>query len=74
MLLKAPNTGAIVGVRTSGAGYGAPSDLYVIHEGSVYHCHFEELEDCCEALGIEIPCEITYSDRGIEFGNDWINL
>ncbi len=74
MLLKAPNTDAIVRVRTSGAGYGTPSDLYVIHEGAVYHCHLAELEECCESLGIDVPCELVNGDDGLQFGNDWITL
>lgn len=74
LLLKAPDTDAIVRVRTSGAGYGTPSDLYVIHESAVYHCHLAELEECCEALGIEVPCEVVNGDDGIQFGNDWITL
>lgn len=74
MLLKAPNTDAIVRVRTSGSGYGTPSDLYVIHENAVYHCHLDELEECCEALGIEVPCKMENGDDGIQFGNDWITL
>lgn len=74
LLLKAPNTDAIVRVRTSGSGYGTPSDLYVIHESAVYHCHLEELEECCEALGIDVPCKLINSDDGLQFGNDWINL
>lgn len=57
-LLKAPMTDAIIRVRTSGAGYGTPSDLYVIHEGHVYHTIPEELHECCETLGIELPCSI----------------
>lgn len=74
LLLKAPNTDAIVRVRTSGSGYGTPSDLYVIHESVVYHCYIDELEDCCEALGIEVPCELVNDDDGLQFGNDWITL
>lgn len=74
LLLKAPDTDAIVRVRTSGAGYGTPSDLYVIHEGAVYHCYLADLEECCEALGIEVPCEVVNGKDGIQFGNDWIDL
>lgn len=74
MLLKAPNTDAIVCVRTSGSGYGTPSDLYVIHENAVYHCYLSELEECCETLGIDIPCEIVRNEDGIHFANDWVTL
>ena len=74
LLLKAPNTNAIVRVRTSGSGYGTPSDLYLIHESNVYHCHLDELEECCEALGIDVPCKLENSDNGLQFGNDWITL
>lgn len=74
VLLKAPLSDAIVRVRPSGSGYGIPSDLYVIHEGSVYFCHLNELEDCCDALGIDIPCEIVNDESGLSFGKDWIIL
>ena len=73
MLLKAPRNG-IVRVRTSGAGYGTPSDLYVIHKNEVYHCYLWHLEECCESLGIEVPCAIEYDVEGCRFGNDWVTL
>lgn len=72
--VKNPNIDSIIQVRTSGAGYGTPSDLYVIHEGAVYHCYLSELEECCEALGIDIPCDIIDGNNGVQFGNDWITL
>lgn len=74
LLLKAPNTDAIVRVRTSGSGYGTPSDLYIIHQNNVYHCTLEDLDDCCESLGIEIPCEVVNDEDGTHFGNDWVTL
>ena len=67
ILLKAPKNG-IVKVRTSGAGYGTPADLYVIKEGKVYHCYFSNLAECCEALNMEIPCKI---EEGCTYGEDW---
>lgn len=74
LLLKAPNTDAIVRVRTSSSGYGTPSDLYIIHQNNVYHCTLEDLDDCCESLGIEIPCEVVNDEDGTHFGNDWVTL
>jgi len=73
LLLKAPQNG-IVQVRTSGGGYGTPSDLYLIHKGNVYHCHLDDLADCCDALDIDVPCEIVEERDGIQFGNDWVTL
>ena len=75
VLLKVPTSDAIVRVRTSGAGYGTPSDLYVIHNGQVYHCTLDELEVCCETLGIEVPCKIKNEERRIMFDEyEWITL
>ncbi len=75
VLLKAPLTDAIVRVRTSGSGYGIPSDLYVIHEGCVYHCYIENLEECCEALGIDVPCILGTGENGrLLFGDDWVTV
>lgn len=74
LLIKAPSSNAIVRVRTSGGGYGTPSDLYVIHDSSVYHCILSDLEECCEVLGLQVPCEIVNKEDGFYFGNDWINL
>lgn len=74
LLLKAPTTDAIVRVRTSGSGYGTPSDLYVIHQGNVYHCYLAELEECCETLGMQVTCELVKGDEGLQFGDDWITL
>lgn len=74
MLIKAPYTGSIVRVRTSGGGYGTPSDLYLIHNGIVLHSYLYELEECCNALGIEVPCNIVSSGDEIRFGKDWVIL
>lgn len=61
----------IIRVRSSGEGYGTPSDLYIIHKNEVYHCYLEDLEDCCDTLGIEIPCDIICTVDGFKFGDDW---
>lgn len=74
LLLKAPSTNAVVRVRTSGGGYGTPSDIYVIHEGDVYHCYLDTLEECCEALGIEVTNNFVADKSGLHFGDDWITL
>ena len=74
LLLKAPSTNAVVRVRTSGGGYGTPSDIYVIHEGDVYHCYLTDLEECCDSLGIEVPCEFVADSSGLHFGDDWVTL
>lgn len=72
LVLEAPLTDAIVRVRTSGAGYGTPSDLYIIHEASVYHCTIESLQECCDAIGIDVPCITKYNDNStMVFGDDW---
>ena len=63
MLIKAPSEG-IVRVRTGGAGYGTPSDLYLIHENKVYHCTPESLQDCCDHLDVAIPCSVLTADDG----------
>lgn len=63
VLLKAPAEG-IVRVRTGGAGYGTPSDLFVIHDNQVYHCTPETLQDCCDQLDIELPCSILRDNDG----------
>lgn len=70
ILMKAPSTGAIVKVRTS--GNETPTDLYVINKSKVHHCTISELGACCESLGIEIPCEIT--DNGKFKGYEWVTL
>lgn len=74
MLLKVLSTDAIVRVRTSGGGYGTPSDLYLIHNGEIYHCHIDELQDYCDGLDIDLPCEIILDNNGLKFGDDWIDL
>ena len=72
MLVKVPLTNAVVRVRTSGGGYGRPSDLYFIHEGKVYHCLPEDREECCEALGIEVP--FTMNEDNEFNAEEWIIL
>lgn len=67
-LIKAPENG-IIRVRSSGAGYGTPSDLYLINEGKVYHCEPQELEDLCDSLDIDMPC--TVDKEGNLFSREW---
>ena len=77
MLLKVkdPNATAVVKVRTSGAGYGTPSDLYIIHNTAVYHCTIDDVEDCCEALGIDVPFNLESKDGELFFREeDWVIL
>ena len=57
VLLKAPKEG-IVRVRTSGGGYGTPSDYYVIKDGKVYHTYLSELEECCATLKTDVADEL----------------
>ena len=52
------NLETVVQVRTSGAGYGTPADLYVVKENKVYHCIIETIEDCCEAIDMELPFKV----------------
>lgn len=62
-ILEAPIDQGVVRVRTSGAGYGTPADYYVIHERAVYHAEGEEdLEQCVEALNIDIPTRFDSSE------------
>lgn len=68
MVVEAPLTDMIIRVRTSGAGYGTPSDFYFILDGAVYHCTTPEVFDLCDSLGIEMPFTI---DRGKLLGSEW---
>lgn len=68
MVLEAPLTDLVIRVRTSGAGYGTPSDLYFIKEGAVYHCETQEVFDLCDSLDIDVPFTI---DRGCLCNNEW---
>lgn len=70
-LLKAPTAGI---VRVHYYTTEDDSDLYLIHESNVYHCHLAELEECCKNLGIDVPCELAVNGKAIEFGNDWVTL
>ena len=63
VLVRAPQNG-IIRVRTSGAGYGTPSDLFVIKDGKVYHCHLDTLGKCCEAIDMELPFVPTKDEYG----------
>lgn len=74
MVIEAPLTDAIVRVRTSGAGYGTPSDLYIIHECGIYHCTIDTLPECCDTLGIDIPDTFVRDRGGLSFGDGWIIL
>jgi len=65
------NIETVVQVRTSGAGYGTPSDLYAIKGERVYHCTIENVEDCCEAIGMELPFQII---EGSFDKQEWLTL
>ena len=75
VLVKAPSNG-VVRVRTSGAGYGTPSDLYLIKDGEVSHCTIDTLDECCEAIGIDLPFLPQRDDYGrLAFLNEeWATL
>lgn len=65
------NLETVVQVRTSGAGYGTPADLYVVKEDKVYHCTIETIEDCCEAIDMELPFQILGDTFDKE---EWLTL
>ena len=74
LLLKAPKNG-VVRVRTSGAGYGTPSDLYVIKDNIPYHCTLETLEECCEMIGADMPFIPDKDDDGnLVYNDEWTIL
>ena len=62
--IEVPNDDFIIRVRTSGSGYGTPSDFYIVHQCAVYHAVNEDLEATCEHIGIDMPCTITEEDDG----------
>lgn len=55
VLLLEVSGDAIIRVRTSGAGYGTPSDFYIIRGQHVFHCTTDNLSDLFEALNISVP-------------------
>lgn len=65
------NLETVVQVRTSGAGYGTPADLYVVKENKVYHCIIETIEDCCEAIDMELPFKVLDDSFDKE---EWLTL
>lgn len=65
------NLETVVQVRTSGAGYGTPVDLYVVKENKVYHCTIETIEDCCEAIDMELPFKVLDDSFDKE---EWLTL
>lgn len=74
-MVEAPRDHGIIKVRTGGAGYGIPADIYIINEGEVYKCKLDTIEDCCENLGIDVPCKMERDQtRNLVFGDDWIIL
>lgn len=73
LLLEVPEE-VMIRVRTSGAGYGTPSDLYIVHSGDVYHCTVSDLEELCENIGIDVPCQIKLEEGKIFLGDDWVVL
>ena len=61
-------------VRTSGAGYGTPSDMLVINDSIVYHCYPDELSECEEQLEIDLPCSPILSEDDLNSSDEWVTL
>lgn len=65
-LLEVPEE-TIIRVRTGGAGYGTPSDFYIVHGGNVYKTTVDLLEEVYEKIGVEIPCKTEVREGKIQF-------
>ena len=55
LLLKVNVPETVIRVRTSGAGYGTPSDFYLVKNGSVFHATTDTVGDMYDALGLDMP-------------------
>lgn len=53
--IKDINKDFVVCVRTSGKGYGTPSDLYIYHGGRMYHCTSDTCHEAYDTLDVEMP-------------------
>lgn len=71
-LARPSHTEKIIELRCIESGQ---TDQDIWHEIPVqciaYECNIKTLEECCDSIDIEIPCEVT-SD--LQFGNDWKTL
>lgn len=56
------NKDFVVCVRTSGGGYGTPSDLYIYHGGKMYHCTSDTCHEAYDTLDTEMP--FTLNEEG----------
>lgn len=61
--VKDVNKDFVVCVRTSGGGYGTPSDLYIHHDGCIYHCTSDTCREVYDSLDAKMP--FTFSDDGL---------
>ena len=59
LVMEVPETNLAVRVRTSGGGYGTPSDIYLVNEGKVYHATQDMAEEMFEQLGVEMPFKLN---------------
>lgn len=55
MLLKVNVPETVIRVRTSGAGYGIPSDFYVVKDGQVHHCTTPDVHMYFDLIGEKMP-------------------
>ena len=54
---------------------GKEDTVLLSHEDYQQTMHYiSELEECCEALGIEVPCKLVNNYGELQFGDDWITL
>ncbi len=61
--------------RTSGSGYGTPTDYYVVKENRVFHCEGEhQLSVCLDEKGIEPQFQLSHSEDGISIETDDWNI
>lgn len=45
----------VIRVRTSGGGYGTPSDFYQYHNGVMYHFIYDDIRDFYDTMEMDIP-------------------
>lgn len=68
--VKDPKKNTIIRVRSSGRGYGTPSDLIVLNDGKLYSCTTETLHELCDTLDIDMPCKVYIGEAFYQLEDD----
>ena len=62
-LIKINNNDDTSVIRMEPSGGSMDDKFYIVHNSNVTSCTFDVLDECCEAIGIDVPFDLTKISR-----------